>query len=284
MSAGVSRELVRDGVVLRYEQRGSGPLVALVQGLGLPAGLWLGLPFGLARAGYCVVTPDNRGAGRSDAPDPPYEMATLAADLAAILSAVDGGPALVVGISLGGMIVQQLALDHPQLVAGIVLAASSCGPPVGLPPSERILSLLMAALTGEIPLQRVYRYFAHPESLARRPELFREWDRLFERDPRARPTARGLRGQLAAAAAYDGGAQLARIHCPAEVLTGDADRVIPPRNSEILAERLPDSRLTVVERAGHAFPLEHPRQLPLAIDRLARRAWPDRLSADPGGP
>jgi 3-oxoadipate enol-lactonase len=263
--------LERDGVKLSFVKLGQGRPIVLVQGLGLPASLWMRLPFGLAKSGYCVIAPDNRGAGHSGATPPPYDMQTLAADLAAIIEHVGCGPTLCLGMSLGGMIVQQLALDAPQLVSGIVLAGTTCGAPVGLPPSSKILSLMWSALCGKIPMNRIYRFFVHPETLARRPDIFREWERVFENDPAASPSEDGVTGQLAAAANHDVGARLGQIRCPAEVLTGAADRVIPPRNAEILREGLPDARLTIVERAGHVFPLEQPKHLPLAIHRLARR-------------
>ena len=87
----------RDGVRLAYELRGpmDGPLIALIQGLGLAGRMWLDLPHGLTRMGYRVVIPDNRGTGASDAPWPPYAITTMADDAAAVLEDVGRGRRLI---------------------------------------------------------------------------------------------------------------------------------------------------------------------------------------------
>jgi len=260
--------LRRDGVALSYELRGSGPLVVLVQGLGLSGRLWLGLPGGLVKDGFRVLVPDTRGSGLSDVSPPPYTMEMLAADVAALIRACGGQSALVVGISLGGMIAQHVALHYPELVGGMVLAATSCGVTYGRLSSPSALAQLIRAVLAPGRLGDLHTLLAHPASLAANPRLFERWDQMLS-DPAARPARRaGLIGQLAAAAAHDTGARLSEIRCPVEVLTGDSDRIIPPVNSEILVARLPSARLTVVPKAGHAFPLEHPGVLPAAIRRL----------------
>lgn len=262
----------RDGVRLAYERRGpaGGPTVALVQGLGLAGRMWLDLPFGLARRGYTVIIPDNRGTGASDAPLPPYAMPTLADDLAALLADAACGPALVVGISMGGMVAQHLALRHPRLVRGQVLAASTCGLPYGKLPSPRFVRVVLRSVFGDPrqAMDEMRLLLVHERSLARNPQLFRRWDRAVATCPIG---WRGLLGQLAAAGAHSTGALLSRIRCPTEVVTGEDDRVIPSENSRILAARIPGAALTVLPRSGHAFPLEHPRALPEALARLEAR-------------
>ena len=123
--------VTRRGVSLAYQRRGAGPPVLLLQGLGMSGAMWLSLPGGLVKSGHLVITPDNRGSGASDAPRLPYTMSTLAADAVAVLDDAGVQRALVAGISLGGMIALRLALDHPERVHGLVLAATTCGLPLG---------------------------------------------------------------------------------------------------------------------------------------------------------
>ena len=273
------RYLDRKGTRLCYVQRGRGPAVVLVQGLGLPGRMWLELPQSLLAHGFSVVIPDNRGTGHSAAPWPPYSMAQLADDLDAVIRDSGAGSAIVVGLSLGGMIVQHLALRHPQLVRGLVLAATSCGLPHGKFPNLRLGVLLPRALRGDRrAMQEVRRLLVHPESLGANPRLFELWDQQMS--PAAGPTVgwQGMLGQLSAHTTHSTGFRLSRIGCPTVVIAGQDDRILPADNSRILAERIPGAELVMLPQAGHAFPLERPGELLAAIRRVHARA-----GADPQG-
>lgn len=263
----------RKGTRLCYVQRGEGPTVVLVQGLGLPGRMWLELPQSLLDHGFSVVIPDNRGTGHSAASWPPYTMARLAGDLAAVMRDSGATPAIVVGLSLGGMIVQHLVLRQPRLVRGLVLAATSCGLPHGKFPNLRLGVLLPRALRGDRrALEEVRGLLVHPSSLAANPRLFELWDRQMS--PAAGPTVswQGMLGQLTAHTAHSTGFRLGRIRCPTVVIAGEDDRILPAENSRILARRIPGAELVMLPQAGHAFPLERPGQLLEAIRRVHARA------------
>ncbi len=269
----------RRKVRLAYEARGAGPPVVLLQGLGLPGAMWLGLAGGLVKSGHRVISPDNRGAGHSDSPWGVYTMGGLAADTAAVMEDAGVEGALVVGISLGGMIAQRLALDHPERVGGLVLAATTCGLPLGRPAPPRSLVTMLRSLAGSTEaIRKVRRLLVHPNSLERNPDLFRVWNRTLSRTP---PRPAGFWGQFAAAVMHHACPSLKRIASPTEVITGEDDAIVPSKNSRILARRIPGAVLTVVPEAGHAFPLEHPGALPGAIARVRRRMeQPNNLEAE----
>ena len=266
------RSVTRKGVVLSYRVsgcgRGRGPVVVLVQGLAFPGEMWLSLPATLAEAGYTVVTPDNRGSGRSSKPWRPYRLRTMAEDLAAIIDEISpGAPVVVVGISLGGMIAQELAIRYPEHVKGLVLAATSCGLLSGAwPRLGDALTMVRASLGARGMDEALHRVLVHPDSRQQRPGLFDEWDRVLAACGRS---ALGTTGQLLAILTHHSRGALKHIRCPTVVLAGDSDWLIPPGNAAILADRIPNAELQILPRAGHAFPLEVPDALPKAIQRVA---------------
>ena len=261
------RSIRRDGVRLSYRVLGRGPSVALVQGLAFPGAMWLSLPDRLVASGHTVVVPDNRGSGASDAPWRPWSMRAMAHDLAAVLEdACPGEAVLVVGISLGGMIAQQLALHHPARVRGLVLAATTCGlPHWKLPRVGNLFTLVRSALGKPQMDAALQRVLVHPHSRRADPTLFDDWDRVLARGGR-HPV--GVLGQMIAVLTHNTHSALPRIACPTVVLAGDSDLLIRPANATALARRIPGAELQVLPQAGHAFPLEHPDALPEAIRRV----------------
>src|SRR5258708_308287 len=134
-----------DGTRIAWSERGSGPPLLLIQGLGYASWGWEPVVAPLAEC-FRVVLFDNRGIGGSDSPPGPYTAAALAEDAAAVLEAAGAERAHVVGASLGGMIAQQLVLDRPELVDRLVLACTTPGGPSSHPMPERTVRLMTEAL------------------------------------------------------------------------------------------------------------------------------------------
>jgi len=267
----MTQRFVRRGAVdLAYERRGAGAPVVLIQGLGMPGRMWLGLPGALLRLGHTVVTPDARGTGLSGG-RPPFSMAQLADDVAAVVEDVGCGPALVLGISFGGMVAQHLALRRPDLVAGLVLAATTCGLPHGRPPGLMATAVLLRSVVAPSAnaTAALERRLVHPETLRRRPDVLRPWRAAIGQSP---TRARTVVGQMMATAGHSTGFALHRICCPTEVIAGDSDLIIPTANAAILARRIRGAVHTLVSSTGHVFPIEEPRALPAAVVRVAARA------------
>jgi pimeloyl-ACP methyl ester carboxylesterase len=212
----------------------------------------------LADSFHLLLT-DNRGVGRSDAPWPPYSTSQLADDHAAILDDAGIGRTHVFGISLGGMIAQQIALRHGARVERLVLGCTTHGGPRAVRyPARGIAGLLRAAAS---PVDQAMRMTAptvlSAEALASRPEIVEDWIAIARSEPR-RP--RGLLGQLLAAARHDTWAALPALKMPTLVVTGDADRLIVPENSRRIAARIAGAKLTMIAGAGHDFPSERPEE------------------------
>jgi pimeloyl-ACP methyl ester carboxylesterase len=231
----------------------------LLQGLGLSSRFWLSLPEHLAGR-FRLVLVDNRGTGRSDRPAGPWSIRAMAGDALAVADALGLERFGLAGISMGGMIAQELALAvAPGRLSGLALLATTCGLPAGkIPPLRSLLTLLRAARRRPENLRAIRRLLVSAQALEADPDLFREFERLMASSPT--PPSVFLR-QLLAASLHSAGRRLRRLRCPTLVVAGEEDRLIPPKNSRILARLIPDARLVLLPGAGHAFPLERRSEL-----------------------
>jgi len=220
---------------LYYEVLGdpSLPALVLVRGLARSSRYWGALLPHLAP--FRIVLVDNRGVGRSDATLPPYSSRQLADDIAAVMDAAGLDRAHVFGMSLGGMIVQQLALAHPARVDRLVIGCSTPGGRHAHRASIRALLALRDA-------HDVDRQLAILVSRAT-PELRDLWLAIAHDEP---ARWRGVLGQVAAGLRHE-------------------DIIIPPANSRLLAERIPNATLVMLPGARHDFTSDRPVESARAI-------------------
>ena len=253
----------RAGHAIHYEQVGdrSAPPVLLIMGMGLSSRAWDTLPVRLAER-FRVIVFDNRGTGRSGRAGWMYRMRDLADDAAAVLDAIGVPQSDVFGISMGGMIAQELAIRHPHRVRRLALGATFASWLRGHKPSLRsALELLLLVLQrGSVPHERLGRLLVSREFHAANPSRAPEW---IARS--GRPDVRCAVAQMAAIMSHAALHRLEQIRAPTLVITGDADRLVPPRNSEVLAANIPDARLLVLRGAGHVFPLEREEETVRAL-------------------
>lgn len=254
------------GCRLYWETDGTpaGPPLLLVRGFARSSRYWGAGLRALLAARFRLILVDNRGVGRSDATRPPYTTALMADDLAAVLDAAGVDRAHVFGMSLGGMIGQQLALRHPARIDRLVLGCTTPGGRNAIRyPLRGVLTLLRA---GAAPPHRAMRIIAplalSRETLERRPEVIDAWVEVARSEPRHRA---GLFGQLLAAARHDAWDALPRINAPTLVLTGDADWLIDADNSRRIAARIPGARLQLIPGAGHDFATDRPDETVAAL-------------------
>jgi 3-oxoadipate enol-lactonase len=244
-------------VRLYWEEAGSGDPVLLIMGLGMNAtGWWRTVPV-LAEAGMRVLAFDNRGAGRSDRPPGPYSVPMLADDAAAVLGAAGVQRADVYGISLGGMIAQELALRHGDRVRGLVLGATTAGAALGVPASDETLAFFRRR--GQMPAEEgVWASVPYNYSARTRRE---GGDRIAQditqrlRFP-IEPAA--YLAQLEAALGHDAGARLERLAHPTLVVHGEDDVMLPPANGERLAEVIPAAELRTWPQTAHLYFTDEP--------------------------
>jgi poly(3-hydroxyalkanoate) depolymerase len=251
-----------DGVRLRTSVRGSGRPLLIITGLG--ASLDLAEPFEreLTARGMQAISFDAPGVGQSTAYRRPRRMPGLARTVDRMLQALGYDQVDVLGVSLGGVIAQQLAHQAPQRVRRLVLAAT--GPGLGgVPGSPRVLLALATP-------RRYYQpdYYRRIAGRLYGGEARRDPDALLHGSV-ARfiqgPSIRGYLGQLYAIGGWTSLPWLGRLQQPTLVLAGDDDPIVPLANGRILARCIPHARLHIVRGGGHLFLLERPAQLAAVV-------------------
>ncbi len=263
-----------NGIEIYYEEHGSGEPLLLIMGWGGNAATWKPQIPGLAGQ-YRIIAFDNRGVGRTTAPEEPYTTGQMAADTVGLLDALELPDAHVFGISMGGMIAQEMALAYPERVRTLILGCTSPG-------SKRAAgsALLQRELgefrkTSEESTQDAHWFSEFlkrlwsDEALAQDDGHLQDFVLSLIRFP---PPVHGLRGQAAAIAAHDTYDRLSQIRQPTLVITGDEDPLIDPRNSGILSKRIPGAELRCFPGLKHAFHLEQPEQVNSVIVDFIGRA------------
>lgn len=247
------------GTELNYERTGSGEPLLLIQGMSANHKAW-GRPFSsLLERDFEVIAFDNRGMGLSRKVTEAFSIAEMAADTAALLEALEIGSAHVLGISMGGMIAQELALAHPEKLRSLTIGCSYCGGEGSqlMDPAD-FQGLVEAMSSGDA--QRVFRamYELNLSPGFRAEESrFAEFVEMAEALPAARETI-GL--QVQAIMAHDTRARLPNIAAPTLVIHGTVDRVLGYPNGPLIASLVPGARLETYEDVGHMFWWEQPER------------------------
>ena len=259
----MTRDLNTHHVIdLAYGEAGHGPPLVLLHGLGSSRNDWLlQLPVFIPR--YRTVALDLRGHGASPKPPGPYRLNQFAADVARLLQQIDAHPAHVLGISLGGAVAQQLALDFPELVRSLVLV-NTAARFVSESWQQRLMGVRRLASVYLFGMERVaeavaMKLFPKPEQAQLRRETV---ERIRNNDVAA------YRATLWAIARFDVRARLGEIACPTLVVAGEADTTVPVESKRQLVERIAHSRLEIVANSGHATPVDQPEAFNRVVTRF----------------
>jgi 3-oxoadipate enol-lactonase len=252
---------------IAYELRGvlgwRRPWLVLIQGVGFDRHGWEPVSRTLQRH-FCLALVDNRGIGRSDLPVGPFSVADMAGDVVAVLDDAGIRRAHVMGVSLGGMMAQELAAAHPERVDGLVLVSTMPGWPFAFPMPAASMRLLAAtrSMSSEVAARRNAENVLSASTIERQPEVV---DRLVELQ-RSRPAdSRAVAAQAAAGARYAGRRQHARIRARTLVVQGTADTVVGPANGKLLANRIPGAQLVIFPDLGHLLFWQDPDGFATAV-------------------
>jgi pimeloyl-ACP methyl ester carboxylesterase len=235
------------GAKLYWDEQGRGEPVLLIMGLGYPSSLWHRTRPVLAQQ-FRTVALDNRGVGLSDAPPGPYSIVTMASDAAAVLDAAGASSAHVFGVSMGGMIAQEFALQYPAKTRSLILGCTSPGGPAAIRAERKVSDILMARgmsleQAREAMLPYIYDADTSPDKIAEDVRLRR----------RCLPTLQGYTAQLQGILAWESYSRLDQITAPTLVIHGKSDALVPPANGELIAARIPHAKLVLLDHASHLF-------------------------------
>ncbi|HEY8518349.1 MAG TPA: alpha/beta hydrolase [Candidatus Binatia bacterium] len=255
-------------VELYYEEHGSGDPLLLIMGLAADSQAWMFQIPDFAQR-YRTIAFDNRGVGRSSKPPGPYTIHGMADDAAGLLDFLRIPRAHVVGVSMGGMIAQELALRHPEKVRGLVLACTYPEPDSDVEERRRFTLHQFGGTLDESGTMKVDVSTINPMLFLQQllPAVFnqefieRELAKLMQIFGGALQwgfSMEAILGQVSAVMSHRTTDRLRNIKSPTLVITGDADRLVPPANSDILAREIPGAKLVKIPGGSHGFNFETP--------------------------
>ena len=253
-------------VPLSYRETGAGRPVVLVHAIGCDHRMWDSLARSLSSS-HRVIAVDARGHGASPVPPRPYALEDLADDVVALLDRLGIDRADCVGLSMGGMVGQALALRHPSRLGRLVIACStsSYGPEGPANWQARIQAVERGGLEAIRDMVSA-RYFSDAFRAAH-PDVVKVVMDHFVKTPRE-----GYLGCCDAIARLDYAKDLARIAAPTLVIAGELDAGTPPAMSEAIARGIPGARLTVLPGAAHLAAVEAPERFDAAVGAFLRQA------------
>ncbi|MBW2021843.1 MAG: alpha/beta fold hydrolase [Deltaproteobacteria bacterium] len=243
-----------NGCRIYYEIHGEGEPLVLIMGLRRNL-LWWYRQIPTLSQHFKVLAFDNRGAGRSDKPDMEYSIGLFADDTAGLTRALGLEDAHILGISMGGYIAQELALNHPDLVRDLILGCTSCGGSRAILMSPERMKKFTAneGLTPEQMLQKDMDIYFSDEFIRENPDKIEEFIDLslqYYQPPEA------FQRQFDACLKHDTVDRLKNIKVPTMIVAGDDDPLVPSENSRILKELIPHAELVYLPGCRHCFFIE----------------------------
>lgn len=259
-----------NGVNLHYEVSGHGLPVVLLHGFPLNHEIWQPQIKAL-QTEYRVITPDLRGHGKSEAPGGIYTMANLADDLGALIDHLNCGPAIIAGHSMGGYIAFAFYRRYADLVKGLVLISTRAATdtPEGKANREAMAQRAEQERSSAVAVEKMLPNMMSPASLAADPSLKTKVDAMM-----AGTSFHGIAGaQRGMASRSDSSDLLPTISVPTLIIAGTADALIPPVESQKMAQTIRGAELQLLDGAGHLPSLEKPHEFTAAMQHWLRRQF-----------
>lgn len=248
-----------NGAEIYYESYGDGPPLVLIPGFASGAWSWAWQINDLLK-NFRVITFDPRGIASSTVSENDrVSIDSIADDIAGLLEALGIERASVLGVSFGGFVAQEFALNYPDRLDRLVLASTSFGGPNHVLPSMDILTAF-ASTVGLNSGDRIRQYMKagfSPEFIARHEDEVERFCSLREQNAVPEPV---YLQQLQSATVFNAESRIPGITAKTLVISGDADRVVPVQNSINIAGSILNSRLEIIPNGSHLVAIEQPER------------------------
>ncbi|MEJ7787082.1 MAG: alpha/beta fold hydrolase [Solirubrobacteraceae bacterium] len=244
---------------LHHVRRGAGEPLLLIQGMSGHHLHWGERFMAALEADFDCIAIDHRNTGMSPQADEPFTLGDLAEDAAAVLDELALGSAHVMGISMGGMVAQELVLRHPEKLRSLVLGCTYAGGAgQQLSPPETLQILMAGMQSGDRAKALRAAWGVNVSEAFAADEANYE---AFAEISAHRPVAVAvIMRQMQAIAQHDTSVRLGEIEAPTLVIHGTDDRMLPYANGEAIARMIPGARLETLEGVGHMFWTEQPER------------------------
>ncbi len=246
-------------IELSYERAGSGPPLLLIMGMSGTKHHWGEPLLEDLRRDFDTIVYDHRDAGDSTRTGNPFTIADLAEDANGLLAALDIDSAYVMGISMGGMIAQELVLAYPERIQALVLGCTYSGGEGSALASEDVLRRLAEGMSSgdrQRAIRTGWEVNVSP-SFAAREDIYATFLQTGLKYGLPVPV---IMEQMRAISEHDTSERLGEIVVPTLVIHGTLDEMLPVQNGYMIAERIPDARLEIFEGVGHLFFWEEPKR------------------------
>jgi 3-oxoadipate enol-lactonase len=252
--------LVRVGDIdLDYERAGSGPPLLAIMGRSGTYSHWDPSFLADLRGDFDVIVYDHRGVGASSRLDGALSIRQMAGDAAGLLTALDVESAHILGISMGGMIAQELVLAEPERIRSLALGCTYCGGLGSRHTSREVVERILRAVQSGDHEQAVRASWEANVSPAFAADEA-AWERFREIGLRRRVALQVIGAQTQACLEHDTSARLGEIALPTLIVHGTVDQVLPVVNGKMIAELIPHAQLELFDDVGHLFFWERPER------------------------
>lgn len=246
-------------IVLDYERSGAGPPLLLIMGMSGTSLYWEERFLEPLRREFEVIVYDHRGVGASSRLEGPLTIAQMADDAAGLLDALELDAAHVLGISMGGMVAQELALARPERVRTLTLGCTYCGGPGSSLSSPEVMQRLyegMASGDRERASRTAWEINVSA-AMAADADAYERFLAIAHQRAVAVPV---IMAQMQAVVAHDTSARLPGLEMPTLVVHGTEDQLLSADNGRLISSLIPGSLLEILEGAGHLFFWELPER------------------------
>lgn len=246
------------GARINFRVIGEGEPLLMMRGYGSHAGWWAPELVSILEESFSLILYDHRGTGHSVHASGEYSISTLARDAAGLIGKLGFDKVNVFGLSMGGMVAQELAINHPALIKSLVLGGTHCGGLALIPPAAEVLQIMLARAQEaqpQGPNEALLATTFTPNFLHESPVAVAAYVRRAADRPTP-PEIMALQAQ--AVAGWDSCDRLQAITAPTWILHGQFDAIVPAGNAFALQARIPSSRLLILPGMGHDFTAQSP--------------------------